>query len=70
MIDELTTEMHEEFSIDLETEKKHTAFAVFELVSDRIGLLDACKMMKLTIEHVRPFVAEWNMLSTKQITFD
>ena len=67
MQDEFTAKMHEEFTLLDEAERHNAAFAVFQLVSDKITLIQALGYLDKSIDDVRPFVAEWNRLSTKQI---
>lgn len=66
--------MHGEFQVSDAVASQHDAFAVFQLVSDRISLADALNYLQMTLEQVRPHVAEWNrihdQLPAKQIILE
>lgn len=69
-MDELTCRMHHEFTLSDGAQRRHDAFAVFQLVSDKITLDQALSYLQLSFDEVRAFIADWNALSTKPIAFN
>jgi len=72
MKEELTTAQHGEFTISVDTQRQHDAFALFQLVGAGMPVEQALTTLSLTLDQVRPFLAQWNQnaLPAKQVILE
>ncbi len=67
MKDELTEEMHAEFTIDAETDLKHTCWAVYRCIERGMSLATAIDVYEIEMKDLEKNLDEYNKLMSKNI---
>lgn len=70
MKEELTTEMHAEFTVDVETELKHTCFAALECIADGMKVEIAIDIYEIERKDLQKNLDEYNKLFSKKIILE
>jgi len=67
MKEELTTAMHSEFTVDAETDLKHTCFAALGCIADGMKAETAIEIYEIEMEELKKNLDEYNRLFSKNI---
>lgn len=70
MKEELTTAMHSEFTVDAETDLKHTCFAALGCISDGMKVETAIDVYEIERKDLEKNLDEYNKLFSKNIILE
>lgn len=70
MKEELTDKMHSEFSLSEETDRRHTCFAVLDMISRGSSIKDSMVSTDVTMTDLHKHLSEFNKLFNKNVSLN